>query len=390
MKRVVVAKNILPPYRVGFLRELGKRCDLTLALDAKSEDGREWKMETEFPEMVVKILDSKALKFQYKGAEGGLTEKRTRQLSWGLWKVLGEVRPECVVSGELGLRTFLSAIWCKINGVPLVIWWEGTKHTEQAVKGVRLWLRKRLVQSAARFWSNGLASRYYLEGMGIASELIDDGMTGVDTSFFVERMPALREQKELLWERFHVETKPVLLFSGALSKRKGLLQLMDALAILEEQAGSSFTCLLAGDGELREEIEKRAANWKTVKVVLTGFLQKEALSECYSLADLYVLPTLEDNWALATVESLLCGIRSLISEKNGAVEDLAVSGTEEWIFRFDPDDAECFAQVLAKELSQSTKRVPEEKVRELADYYSASSQAERAFNCVQLACEDLV
>ena len=383
--KILVAKNILPPYRVEFLRELGKLSDLTLVLDAVSEPGREWKVESDFPEMEVKLLNSRALTYDYKGAEGKLQEKRARQLSLGLWKVLGETRPDCVVSAELGLRTILATLWCKIHKVPLVIWWEGTLHTEGGVSGLRLQLRRFLVARAARFWSNGKASRAYLEQLGANPESIDDGMTGVNTRFFMASQASLQSKETELRNKYGVGDLPVVLFSGALSERKGISRFLEVLEALEKRKGPSFCCLMAGDGELRSEIEKRSQNWSRVRVVLTGFIQKEELCECYSLADLYVLPTLEDNWALATLEPLLFGVPSLISVRNGAVEDLALPGSEDWVSRFDPENQEEFIEVLEARLKNPDTRLPEREVKRLAEFYRSDSQARRALVCAKKA-----
>jgi hypothetical protein len=72
----------------------------------------------------------------------------------------------------------------------------------------------------------------------------------------------------------------------------------------------------------------------------------------------------------------------MISERNGAVEDLAQEGTEKWISRFDPTDPKQFVTVLNERIEAIGIRVPEGEVVKMAEFYRPNSQADRAFQCI--------
>ncbi len=383
--KLVVAKNMLPPYRVEFLRRLGTHCDLTLLLDTLSEGGRGWEVGSGCEEFECRLLGSPSVAYRYKGADRDLSEERFAQFPLKILPVLEEIRPECVVSAELGFRSVLAALWCFWRKAPLVIWWEGTPHTERGTGRGRRAVRRFLAKRASRFWSNGAESEEYLASLGVPRERIDNGMTGVDCDFFVRGAARARAERDRLRGEVGVRGRAIL-YSGSLSARKGIGELLRAM---EDPAlrtvASDLTLIFVGEGELRDTI----ANWRRrngwVKVVLTGFVQTGRLPELYAISDLFVLPTIEDNWALATLEPLLCGVPSLISRYNGAASDLVPGEGADWAQVVDPKNPREFAAALVHQLGKLPRTVPEHEVRRLAEYYHPARQARRAFESVQAA-----
>jgi glycosyltransferase involved in cell wall biosynthesis len=93
----------------------------------------------------------------------------------------------------------------------------------------------------------------------------------------------------------------VLLFvSGMLDDgRKGLPQLIEALSRI--RWFPNLLLLIIGDGKLAGELPVPSLSF--------GFLRQEGiLSLAYSAADLFVLPSLEDNLPNTALESLACGL----------------------------------------------------------------------------------
>ena len=375
---------MLPPYRMKFLNELAKSVDLTLVLDSLSEPGRSWELDLgEMPEVKVEVLNSKAVSFVHGTEEAGFSEKRVRQMSWGVWKILQATEPDCVVSTEFGLRSLLSAFWCKLNRVPLVIWWEGTLHTEREQSKKRTMLRKSLARMSSRFWSNGLSSQAYLQSLGVEESQIDNGMTGIDTQFFLSRSQSSREAREQTRQEFGFRGK-TLLFSGALAPRKGIREFIEAIdALYRSGFQEELTIAFAGEGEEREFLERWQPVSDQVHLKLVGFLQLEELPKFYTAGDLFVLPTLEDNWALATLEPLICRLPSLVSQQNGAHADLKGEG----VIIFKPGDVEGFVAALIEGLAQATP-LSEARAHELADYYQSSEHAGRALLSIKSAVKN--
>ncbi|MBE0475873.1 MAG: glycosyltransferase family 4 protein [Coriobacteriia bacterium] len=101
--------------------------------------------------------------------------------------------------------------------------------------------------------------------------------------------------------------EPVLLFVGALIPRKDPASLLEAAALLHER-GTSPRVLLVGEGPeeaaLRDLARSRGIDGR---VRFEGVKPSAALSDYYSAADLFVLPSLMESFGLVFVEAMLCG-----------------------------------------------------------------------------------
>src|SRR5215470_14004483 len=109
--KVALLTNMLAPYRVSFYRALGDLVDLTVLVDTLSESNRSW------------IVDRKQLGFQlieqrnrvhehtYRRTDLGFSEHASLHLSEKTFSWLRRLRPDVVVSLELGLRSFWSVLY---------------------------------------------------------------------------------------------------------------------------------------------------------------------------------------------------------------------------------------------------------------------------------------
>ncbi|SIR73342.1 rhamnosyl/mannosyltransferase [Haladaptatus litoreus] len=91
--------------------------------------------------------------------------------------------------------------------------------------------------------------------------------------------------------------RPTLLFVGRLIYYKGVEYLVDAMTQIDA------TLLIAGDGELRESLQERAAACGVDnKVHFLGYVPDKHLPHCYEAADLFVLPSVEPSEAFGIVQ----------------------------------------------------------------------------------------
>jgi glycosyltransferase involved in cell wall biosynthesis len=131
---------------------------------------------------------------------------------------------------------------------------------------------------------------------------------GVDTENFQPRdRRAAREKAGV-----PAEAKIVLfLADSAAEKRKGLSVLLEALKGLDDDEG--IYLMVLGRGLADYNLGSRA---KTV-----DFVEDEAsLSFVYSAADVFVIPSLQDNLPNTAIEALACGIPTVGSDAGGIPE----------------------------------------------------------------------
>ena len=92
---------------------------------------------------------------------------------------LYNLRPDVVVSGEMGPRSLQAALYCHLTKTPFIIASEGTAHTERGISKLKIWTRRCLARGVTRFWSNGRETTALLQSYGADPTKIDAGMTGI-------------------------------------------------------------------------------------------------------------------------------------------------------------------------------------------------------------------
>ena len=111
-----------------------------------------------------------------------------------------------------------------------------------------------------------------------------------------------------------------VLFLGQINLRKGVGRLLDAMRLLKDEP---ITLTLAGPAE----IEPSA--WADLpKVKWVGVIPRSEVGRYYEAADLLILPTISDGYALTQLEALARGLPVLASKSCGAA---VTHGKNGWI-----------------------------------------------------------
>ncbi len=170
----------------------------------------------------------------------------------------------------------------------------------------------RLLVTNSRMVRDDLVARY-----GVPADRVRVLYSGVDLDRF---HPRLRRTlgEEVRRER-GVRPEEVLLgFVGTGYVRKGLEPLLRALAVLQAR-GMRLRLLVVGR-DRREAAFRRLAS----RLGLDGSVFFEGASPAperfLAASDLFVLPTLYDPFANATLEAMACGVPAFTTESNGAAE----------------------------------------------------------------------
>ena len=126
-----------------------------------------------------------------------------------------------------------------------------------------------------------------------------------------------------------------LLFAGRLLPLKGLGLLLSALAGYKL---GSWTLTVAGDGPDRERLETFASQHH-LPVEFPGFVPRARLPELFADHDVFVFPTLTDEWGLVVGEALRAGLPVLGSVYSEAVCELVENGVTGWTMRPDRQES---------------------------------------------------
>jgi glycosyltransferase involved in cell wall biosynthesis len=134
-----------------------------------------------------------------------------------------------------------------------------------------------------------------------------------------------------------------ILFLGRVEDRKGIPQLVKALAAMRERKGWRAT--IAGDGaveELRCELDRLGL---ADRVDVPGWLGPDDVARLLSASDILTLPSLSENLPMSVIEAMAYGLGVVVTPV-GAVEDIVRH--EETGLLVAPGDAQALTDALSR------------------------------------------
>lgn len=135
------------------------------------------------------------------------------------------------------------------------------------------------------------------------------------------------------------------LFIGAEWERKGLDILLSAVTVMPRELQSRLALRVAGLEALPSELEGIFGIAPSADITYLGFLQPNDLRREMSSADVLVVPSRYDGWAVVVEEAMAEGTPVIASDEVGAAADLVVDGCSGFIFP--SEDSEALATALA-------------------------------------------
>lgn len=130
---------------------------------------------------------------------------------------------------------------------------------------------------------------------------------GVDLSLFPEKVNTKK-----IDEKYGLKNKKLILFSGKLTKYKGVKYLIQAARQINAVIG------IAGDGPERKNLEQLAKNLKLDNVRFFGLVQNGELIKMYYRADVCVVPSVWDEpLGLVILEAMAAKTPVVVTRKGG-------------------------------------------------------------------------
>ena len=159
--RVVLLTNFIPPYRLPLLEALATRVlSLTVLVSTRMERNRSWRPETGHLDVRVQ----RTLSFRRTSWHpAGFSDATYVHVPVDTWRQLRALRPDVVVSAELGFRSLASALYCLGRRRPkLIIWATLSERTEEGRGITRRLLRRWLLRRADGVVVNGASGMRYV------------------------------------------------------------------------------------------------------------------------------------------------------------------------------------------------------------------------------------
>jgi len=301
----------------------------------------------------------------------------------GLIKKVKESKPDVVISDGFFQWTY-AALWMRLwHHFPHVMCYEPTKHTERNAQWYRTLYRRIASQWIDAVCCNGsLCKEYCQDVLHIPANKLMTGQMAADSEKLSNACKAISEADAVEFRKEHNLTWKVFLFVGRLVELKGLRQLLEGW---KEAGLQNATFLCVGDGPLLSELQTFCRT-NGISSYFPGSVNYDEIAIYYRTADVFIIPTLQDNWSLVVPEAMSCGLPIACSCYNGCYPEL-VTPENGWVF--DPMDQNGTAEMLQtiagmdaavlSDMGQNSQRIVEK--------FSPQKAAERIFASCHFAVD---
>jgi glycosyltransferase involved in cell wall biosynthesis len=253
----------------------------------------------------------------------------------GLWKFIRAGRFDALLcyTGYLRATFWIAYLAAKSAGVVFLF---GTDAITLASRRDRLW--KRLAKRMAWPLLFRLADQVIVPSSGTRSLILSLGIPQdrvtltpyvVDNAWWTTQSAAVdREAVRASWGARSTDT--VVLFCAKLQPWKRPFDLLRAFAKANME---NALLIFAGEGPLRPQLESEAVALRVdSRVRFLGFVNQSQLPAVYTAADIMVLPSEYEPFAVVVNEAMCCGCLVIASDRVGAAQDLIAPVWPEFIF----------------------------------------------------------
>lgn len=260
----------------------------------------------------------------------------------GLWKLIRHGKFDAVLcfAGYVRASFWIAWLASKLSNIAFLF---GTDATSLMPRDGHAWkapvkrfLWPRLFRLADQVIVPSTGSRGLLLSLGLGSDSVTLTPYCVENGWWIEQSRSVdRASVRASWNAAADDL--VILFCAKLQPWKRPLDLLQAFA----QANLSRSVLVfAGEGPLRTQLEERASSLGIAsRVRFLGFVNQSQLPAVYASADLMVLPSAYEPFAVVVNEAMCCGCPVMVSDQVGAGRDLVAPVNAEFVFPVGDVDA---------------------------------------------------
>lgn len=307
-------------------------------------------------------------------------------ISPGLIRQVIDSRPEVLISDGFMQWTYAALAVRALKGIPHVMCYERTAHTERNAGKLRILYRKLVSRWVDVIDCNGsLTGEYVRNLLGWDESRLTYGHMVADVSGMSEAVGHVGDEHVAeLKTRLNINPQSILiLYVGQLIPIKGIDQLLTAWKQFKRQCTEDCTLVYVGYGRLEQSLRERVAHEGVQDIRLTGGVDYDDIAQYYKAADCFIIPTLEDNWSLVVPEAMACGLPIACSKYNGCHPEL-VRPENGWIF--DPLDEANIVNVLQRIVSDKEKlKVMGEASRRIVSGETAERAARSIMDAIEIA-----
>ena len=239
------------------------------------------------------------------------------QYAWAILRhVLAAPRYSLIICGHINLVPLAWTV-SKFIRAP----WFLVVHGIEAWQPTHSWTINRLINAADGVIS---VSEFTRKGLiawsGLPPERVVLLPNSIDLGAFLPR-----PKRADLVQKYGIDGRKVIMTLGRLAtneRYKGFDEMIEALPeIVKEEPRSIY--LIVGDGDDRARLEEKAARLGLAdRVIFAGYVSDQEKTDCYALADAYVMPSHAEGFGIVLLEAMACGVPTVASKVDGSREAL--------------------------------------------------------------------
>jgi len=289
-----------------------------------------------------------------------------------LIKTVSNLEPDVLLSDGFFQWTY-AALWLrKQKKIPHVMCYERTLHTERNAQKIRIWFRKFAAKYIDAYCASGRLCGEYLNQLGIDSSKITYGHMVADIS-------GISGSRDDIIKRD--DSVKMYLYVGKLIERKGIKELLKAWMIFENDLKDNIELQIVGDGPLKSYVIDFCEKNQLKTVKLLGYVDYDEMGKFYAKADIFLIPTLEDNWSLVVPEAMANGLPILSSIYNGCHPEY-VTKKNGWTF--DPLDLDNFYAKLKESYNSNNLNEMSAESIKVISKYTPQNAANSIFKAIEM------
>jgi glycosyltransferase involved in cell wall biosynthesis len=308
MTRISFVTNFCPHYRVKTFELLAKKIDVDYFFFS---EGSEWYWQKQHG---VHRGNFRSVYLP------GFSINRSRispLLPFKLWSGRYDIYIKCI-DGRFAL--LVAFVVARLRGKPFILWTGIWARVKTLFHKMFFPITRFIYLNSDAIVVYGEHVKNYLITEGVPEHKIFVAPHAVDNKSY-DRVVSAGEKADLRRKLNIDQHKKIILFLGRVEEAKGLSYLLDAFRALNRD---DAILIVAGEGSFKSSLEDFVRTFAMDEHVrFTGFIPAEQTTAYYSIADVYVLPSIstkkfKEPWGLVINEAFNQGVPVIVTEAVGA------------------------------------------------------------------------
>lgn len=333
MRKVLLVHNIITPTRTALFNKLydyflTKWYDFEIVFTSVSESNRKWNVNSEIEKYKFKytILEGKQIKTWKK-------DKFYFHFNKNFTELLSEKNPEIIIYvWWTSFSAIQTKLWCKRNKKKFYLWSWSTAYERSRRRTLTIPYVKRMVKWCDGYFSYWTRATEYLVSLWAEKKKIYPLYNTVDIDYFLSEAEKLKDQKDELKKKFWIKTKNVILFVWQLIERKWIFETLEWFKIFREK-DKDWSLMFVWWWQEKEKMEQIIKEKHIKNIKFLWFFQKNQISELYTIADVFILPSREEVRWLVINEAMCFWLPIITAYQVWACADLVKEGENGYIMK---------------------------------------------------------